>query len=180
MSKLQRIDRLDGSPVVGRYYLVPVVTIRWNGHLDAWPVIGPAHNDVEFFQFPQEHYHIDGRFLSARQWRVADDTWRTAVDNIQSAPLHAANGKVLPKPTLNKRRCRLSDLGYVHGDKSQIKEIRTHFAGQQCERGKGGWICPHRKASLGSIAAIDGVITCPLHGLRIDAATGVTLAAESA
>lgn len=35
---------------------------------------------------------------------------------------------------------------------------------------------PHRKFSLGSIEPINGVITCPLHGMQIDAATGRALA----
>lgn len=175
MSTLQRVDRTDQPLVVGRYYLVPVVTMTWHGHLSSWPVIGPPHTDVEFFNFTKEHYHIDGRFLSVPQWKIAEESYRTAENNIQSAPLHPARGKDLPKPTIEKRRCNRPDLAYVHGHQEPIQQIRTHFAGTQCERGKGGWICPHRKASLGSVAAVDGVITCPLHGLQIDAASGLVL-----
>jgi Rieske 2Fe-2S protein len=60
-------------------------------------------------------------------------------------------------------------------DTSPVHTLRKLFAGHQCAAGKGGWICPHRKASLGSIQPVDGIITCPLHGLRIDAATGKML-----
>lgn len=53
--------------------------------------------------------------------------------------------------------------------------IQRHYAGAKCAKGKGGWVCPHQKASLGSIMPIDGVITCPLHGLKIDAETGIVI-----
>ncbi|MBX9847503.1 MAG: Rieske 2Fe-2S domain-containing protein [Xanthobacteraceae bacterium] len=56
-----------------------------------------------------------------------------------------------------------------------LSAASAHFAGTQCARGKGGFICQHRNAVLGSIEPRDGVITCPLHGLRIGAQTGVVL-----
>lgn len=175
---IERVDRLTAPPIVGDYYLVPVVTAKWNHHLAGWPVIGPLHTDTEFFAFKQDHYHIDARFLSRRLRQVADETiwYYSAAAHIQAAPLHAySDAPPLPKPVMARRRCVSTGPSYEHGEKKPILELRAHFAGTQCERGKGGWICPHRKASLGSIAAIDGVITCPLHGLRFDAATGVAL-----
>jgi hypothetical protein len=33
-------------------------------------------------------------------------------------------------------------------------------------------ICPHRGASLCGVPAVEGVVTCPLHGLRFDAKSG--------
>jgi hypothetical protein len=174
--RLQRADRLAAPPAVGQYYLVPVVTAKWHNQLMAWPVIGPAHTDAEFFNFKDEHYHIDGRFLTKRQREIANVPWRTMAGELQSAPLHAYRGESpLPKPVLTKRRCSVSYLPYEHGDKKPIMDIRAHFAGAQCDKGKGGWICPHRKASLGSVLAVDGIVVCPLHGLKIDAATGIVL-----
>jgi nitrite reductase/ring-hydroxylating ferredoxin subunit len=48
-------------------------------------------------------------------------------------------------------------------------------AAMRCRRGKAGWICPHKGIALGSVPAVDGVITCPGHGLRICAASGEVL-----
>jgi hypothetical protein len=173
---IERIDRLTAPPKVGRFYLVPTVYAIWHDLRSDWPVIGPLHTDVEFFDFKHDHYHLDWRFLSARQ-RSQASTWRESpAADVQAAPLHAYIGEPeLPKPVWTKRRCNRLDAPYEHGDKKPIKDLREHFSGVQCERGKAGWICPHRKASLGSVAIVDGVITCPLHGLRIDAATGLTL-----
>lgn len=174
---MERVDRLTAPPVVGSYYLVPVIMAKWNHHLAAWPVMGSLHSDAEFFEFKEVHYHIDGRFLSRRLRKEAEETsYYSGPAALQAIPLHAYRGESpLPKPVLARRRCVSAGLPYEHGGKKPIEDLRAHFAGAQCERGKGGWICPHRKASLGSVEVIDGVITCPLHGLRFDAATGVAL-----
>lgn len=169
---MMRADRVTVPLEVGRYYLVPVVRAKWHYIESDWPVMGPLHADVEFFNFQAEHYHVDGRFFTKEQIEIAESDWRPLAADVQAVPLHAYPGDpALPKPALAKRRCRFPQLPYEHGDKKPIQDLRKHYAGAQCPRGKSGWICPHRKVSLGSVASIDGVITCPLHGLRFDAAT---------
>lgn len=172
-----RADRLTSEPIVGRYYFVPVVIAKWHSLIESWPVMGPPHTDIEFFNFAHEHYHIDGRFLTKRQIKVVEECapWREPIAELQAAPLHDGFLGKLPKATLTKRRCISVHLPYAHGEKKPIQDLRKHYAGAQCEHGKGGWICPHRKASLGSVQIIDGIITCPLHGLQFDAVTGVAL-----
>lgn len=175
---LQRADRVTEPLVEGRYYLVPVITAKWHYVMSSWPVVGPPHTDLEFFDFKPEHYHVDGRFFTAPQIKIAEDSYRSRslAAEVQAIPLHAYPGEPpLSKPVLKKRRCNFPFLPYEHGAEKPIKDLRTHYAGTQCERGKGGWICPHRKASLGSVTPIDGVVTCPLHGLRINAETGFVL-----
>lgn len=68
-----------------------------------------------------------------------------------------------------------SHIPYPHSGRPAVMAIQRHYAGAKCAKGKGGWVCPHQKASLGSIMPIDGVITCPLHGLKIDAETGIVI-----
>ena len=53
-----------------------------------------------------------------------------------------------------------------------VTQLNESFAGQQCRKGKRGFVCPHKLFPLGSVQVVDGVITCPLHGLRIDAQSG--------
>lgn len=177
MSSLQRVDRLNVPPAVGAFYLVPIVAAKWHGILSDWPVLGPLHKDIEFFDFKQEHYHIDGRFLTKRQRSLAEEyaPWRTLAGEVQAAPLHSFDLNPLPKPTLRRRKCWTNYLPYEHNDKKPIQDVRAAFAGRQCEHGKGGWICPHRKVSLGSVLVVDGIIVCPLHGLKIDAETGIAM-----
>ncbi len=79
---------------------------------------------------------------------------------------------------MKRRKCVRSYLEFIiewRRDTRPMAALIAKFAGQECAAGKGGWICPHRKASLGSIQPVDGIITCPLHGLRIDAASGKVL-----
>jgi Rieske [2Fe-2S] domain len=168
---MERVDRLTTAVVQGRFYLVPTVWGEWNGRLANWPVIGPLHEDREFFNFTVEHYHIDPRFV-----RLSPENRELTF----ARPLHAhPRGEpnvTLPAPIFHRKKCLHSWILYPYYGRVPIDQIQRHFAGTQCLSGKGGWICPHRKASLGSIVPVDGVITCPLHGIKIDAATGKVLA----
>ena len=82
---------------------------------------------------------------------------------------------VVGRSTLRRMRCSLSHAEWGHPDAETVQKMNEAFSGQQCRTGKRGFVCPHKQFPLGSIKAIDGVVTCPLHGLRIDAATGKCL-----
>lgn len=160
---LERVDRLTSPPVIGQFYLVPTIRYEWFNKVRPWPVMGAIHNDADRFPLPDEHYHLDPRFIPA--WGLYRRPFATPL--IQ----HYERG---PMPSIEFRavRCRRAMPVYPHHDQKIIIGIQRDYAEQQCASGKGGWICPHRKFSLGSIEPIDGVITCPLHGMKIDAATG--------
>lgn len=168
-----RVDRVTAPLVPGRYYLVPTVFTTWHGKPRKWPVIGPEHVDIDFFDFSLPHYHLDARFLREGHRGIHE----TLV-----YPVHGQrdnNWKVgeLPKPVWRRLKCQRATNGF-NPHHQEITKMRQHFAGQQCASGRGGWICPHRKASLGSVLPDEnGVITCPLHALRINAATGIVLPA---
>lgn len=184
--KIERADRQTAPLVEGRFYLVSTVRGSWFGKIADWPVIGPLHEDREIFNFPWVHYHVDGRFLPRRpEWKVVETF---------SRPLHVGStNSSLPRPVLRPRKCIRAHVPYcisgagTYRDTRPIEALRERYAGHQCKHGKGGWICPHRNAPLGSIAPapdtirdaagprIGLVITCPLHGLRIEAETGIVL-----
>ena len=176
-SSFERVDRLTAPPVVGRFYLVRTVRGLFLGFEDDWPVIGPKHDDVEFFKFTYPHYHVDHRFIRCSDARAIER---------QAYPLHGRPdlGRPLGAPRWSRRKCVRTWFGSIipttrYVDTRPLYELRAAFMGKQCARdAAGGFICPHRNAPLGSIEPRAGVITCPLHGLRIDAATGVVLAAE--
>lgn len=194
---LQRADRLKEPPIVGRWYLVPA--ILWNRNppwgtsglpeseilhsiqktkgAKWWPVWGIKHNDAEHFQFHALHYHVDPRFLTKRHiGEVRGGVYGTALKALQASPLnHTGLQSGPPKPQLRRMRCSMAHAEWGHPDAKPVTELNATFAGTQCGRGKRGLVCPHRHFPLGSIEAIDGVVTCPLHGMRIDAATGKCL-----
>lgn len=188
---VERADRLKAPPVLGKFYLVPAV--RWSFNttfgigdpaktleqLEAlpcakwWPVWGRKHNDIEFFNFPHEHYHIDPRFLTKRQWKEFDWGSHPPLAALQGKPLnHRDLPDGPPRAVLKRMKCTSLDVTWQHGEAKAVIQIQKKFAGHRCRDSKIGLICPHQRFPLGSIEPVDGVITCPLHGLRINAATG--------
>jgi hypothetical protein len=185
---LQRADLLTEPPIVGRMYLVPAIPWAWNASALVsdphrsdmwWPVIGPKHTDLEFFNFRNPHYHVDPRFLSKRHWRrLWDRPDGGKLLDVLGRPLSWSSLPDGPRePELRQMRCTRDVIEYpVRAATSQgVCELNNKYAGHQCVKGKRGWVCPHRKVSLGSVKPIDGVVTCFLHGLRIDVETGVCL-----
>lgn len=163
--KLQRVDRLKEPPVIGQAYLVPTVFGQWHHLIRDWPVIGLKHDDIEHLNFRIVHYHLDTRFL-----RVSKDLLRGA----QYQPLHSRSHQELGPIKFAQRTC-LREPNSFTGPPDFVLKFHSAFADRQCGKGKRGFVCPHKHFPLGSIEAIDGVVTCPLHGLRIDAATGKCL-----
>ncbi len=169
-----------------------------------WPVFLPKHDDREHLNFPWPHYHVDPRFLRSRDWQRAisagrhresvtrsDDhayghaqrvplmmlrdglRWRDPADPAAGAGEERPHGPVIWR----RMRCARVEIPYQFGDYPAIRTIRAHYAGRTCKHARGGLICPHKRFPLGSLVPdADGVVTCPLHGLRVDVATGKVVA----
>ena len=172
-----RIDQIDEPPIQGRDYRVPCVHGRWCDRTGWWPVLLPLHTDTDHFAFPHRHYHVDLRFIthrripkkakqdpaSALRWPLTD----MLQPNHTSMPLSEVEWR--------RRRCqRIKTL--EHGEPwlrriPMISTFRQKMAGRACTIRNGRPLCPHRAADLSTVPAVDGVVTCPLHGLRIDTAT---------
>lgn len=194
--RLQRVTDLSAQPVVGSYYLVPTVTYEYDGKILAWPVYPSHHEDDEHLNFPWPHYHFDPRFLTHRMMSgFREDGWtsRTEAEKVSARVLQrnkmgmwsgvrpsveqAAADTVQHPPIVWRRmQCKREAPVYPYGHAKPIQAVQAAFAGQQCRKNAAGWVCPHKNYPLGSHATdADGVITCPLHGLRIRAADGVVL-----
>jgi hypothetical protein len=187
MSKLQKITDLREPPVVGRYYLVPCVRYYWHGMVESWPVIGPPHHDAEIGFMPI-HYHIDARFLTRKQQRLAfeERTYSRGHKNFSirqynASPLSEIDqtnewnvkryGPIPRKPTLEKRICTNLKLHwplpFKPGENEPMWLWFTDLAGA-IERPDGRLLCPHKKVDLSQFEPdADGIVTCPLHGLRV-------------
>lgn len=172
------LSELREPPVVGRFYMVPVVRGHVAGRLSDWPVLGPRHNDQDTFpHFPWDHYHLDGRFLSPRQANILLDTSWTGSDLAKQVglwvmPHDPASKRVLPRgrPPVLRRKCQRDALEYAHGDKNPIISLRERFGAVVEPRllADGRRLCPHRKVDLSSFPPdADGIVVCPLHGLRV-------------
>ncbi len=185
---IQRITELSEPPIIGRYYLVPTVLHPWHWRSKPypWPVFLPRHNDAQFLNFPDQHFHIDPRFVTDLDYGRAGE-WRweeTSIGTFQRAPLARERGALAragepPEPIWRRRICRRTDEGYAHSDYPTVRKLHTHYASQTAPRNRHGWVCPHQNYPTGSLTVTDGVITCPLHGLRIRASDGLCLPAST-
>jgi hypothetical protein len=190
---IPRSDRLKEPPIVGKWYMVPAILWNrsyWGGYEDVlhglqttlgakwWPVWGIKHTDVKHFNFPTLHYHIDPRFLGKRHWaELRSESWHeSALEKVQSSPInHTELPGGPPKPILRRMRCTMDHSEWQWAEQKTVASLNAEFAGKQCGSGKRGFVCPHKHFPLGSVKAVDGVVTCPLHGMRIDAETGKCL-----
>lgn len=169
---MQKVDEIVGTLTEGEFYLVPTITGSLGGHkkVEEYPIIGPRHYDVEFFNIHSPHYHLDLRFINNRYWR----------DQLHCEVVVAVGRRAsgeLPTPQYKKLICihRHIEINTVTNASAPggHDQLRKHFAGTQCGGSREtGWICPHKRMFLGSQPASYGIITCPGHGLKINADTG--------
>jgi hypothetical protein len=181
---VQLLSELREPPVVGRFYVVPVIEgFPWGNKVADWPVLGPMHEDAEFFKFPRLHYHIDIRFIGMRlfRWAVRQLPRTRASGDLEydlaltasAMPLNRTD-KELPsgRPTLQRRRCIRSSYTSPMGDQlpDAVLAMQKRYgvpAPAICKR-DGRKLCPHRKVDLSQFPADEnGIVVCPIHGLPV-------------
>ncbi|MEG4286278.1 Rieske 2Fe-2S domain-containing protein [Microcoleus sp. A006_D1] len=168
---MERVIDLNKPPIVNRKYLVRCIeTIGFKYEKTYMlPVIGDFHTDQEIIGFPDEHIHIDWRFLSRSDWSdfsnngLGADLVYSAVISRQYVvgetekvlrcnrdfppfPLQIPEHHIEWFPHLEKFYCTSSSMPDV--DASQER-------------------CPHRGTKLSSVACNKhGIKVCPAHGLQ--------------
>lgn len=173
-ARVPLLSELREPPVVGRYYMVPVIDFPYYNRVDAWPTIGPLHHDRgDLIGFHPLHFHVDVRFLTGRQAQhLRRRGYYESVEMVvTNTPLNRTDLEVPRKPRLERRRCRVSSWQWTPpGPAPWIPKFDARY-GKIAEpiRIKGDrLLCPHRKADLSSFPPdADGIVTCPLHGLRV-------------
>jgi hypothetical protein len=179
---LQKIDELKSQPIVGNYYLVPCiikeerdVNFDWVISKESelvlekeiilyiYPIINHRHSDKENGQ-DYEHYHVDYRFIELQI--INNKIIPTRKNRNHTFAPHLryniyADNKDF-KIEYHKLRClRLNNYGIGGPTKnSKLKHKCIH-------KGK----CPHRGYDLSQEPTVNGVITCPLHGLQFNSET---------
>lgn len=181
---IPRLADLREPPVPGKYYLVPTVWYSWFDEWRHWPVNGPLHHDRSL-NFPWLHYHIDGRFLPKRyEHRLEPSKWYShRHSTVNGSPIAEPSdqrrleefGPIPRQPTLRKMLCRRAAYGWIAtpGDlvTTRLKEVYGADPLDAIRRPDGRALCPHRKVDLSQFPADDhGIVTCPLHGLKVRAA----------
>lgn len=170
------------APEIGRMYLVPCVYGIWGTLRDWWPVLGPWHEDREIIGFPKPHYHLDPRFvreltphrtrtltpiMTVREFSMPMQEWEATTH--KGVPV-IGTGQKLGDPVLRRRRLRRHMPEYPRAVAPWLTRLECAYRNHRL---KAGLVCPHRGAPLRGLPVdSSGCVTCPLHGLRWNVATG--------
>lgn len=187
---------MTGGMRVGTFHEVPCVRTIWPGqdalyqNIEWIPVLGPPHEDSGVINFPRRHWHVDRRFLTERKLRETtqegaklDEAFRMPVSKVwpEHPGLPATGTRVCLLPArgipgesyLRVMRRRMSQPypGYPGPDLIPwLAALHEEF--MEARLGE-NLVCPHRGAPLAGMELDQEVcVTCPMHGLRWNAATG--------
>lgn len=160
---MERVEDIKEPLIKGKIYSVPCLVRYEDGKTYINPIINHPHNDKENGQ-DEAHYHIDYRFVKHEN----DSDFPTVVNNhsyhyfVESTrPRKLVNGSLryFELPMINEDFTGITPVKNI--SKSKLKHKCIH-------KNK----CPHRGFDLSQVKDIDGVITCPLHGLKFNSKNG--------
>lgn len=157
---MQRIEDVEGLPVVGKFYLVPCVRIN----ASVWPILGEFHNDKEI-GIEYDHWHYDHRFTSSYQFDR--DPYPYAMIRIKMRKEHD-----LVETLARKCRRQMPDFPSrlrINGGKTHVAiTLERNFKDVKMKC----LTCPHRGFSLKGVPNKNGIIVCPGHGLAWEVESG--------
>jgi hypothetical protein len=188
------IEKLKSEPIVGNYYLVPCVlgkafALMFHPHTKRhwWPVLRPPHEDSKYI----ERYKTYWKETEDGEWGQFDEIYYEA-DSSTQHHIHV-DPRFAPSSFYTKwERTNNSWHNFIYFEKKTVKwrkmkclrempvqRLFTGFGQKFVDDYKDGKMkcgrCPHKGALLDSIPVVDGVITCPLHGLKFDCQTSECL-----
>ena len=184
---------LPDEPVVGAFYRRLCVRAHWLTNRIHWlPVLGPVHSDREHIGADFQHVHVDYRFLNMEIREFLDRLLCGAPDDlfhnrIYSTPISYVSPRGCEEPvaldendqreidpaswtSIRPRKYQGPYSPYPYENVPWLHDLSEAYAERTLINGH---ICPHRGADLtGIVPDDDGIVTCPLHGLRWYASTG--------
>lgn len=122
------------------------------------PVINTPHSDKENGQ-NEIHYHADNRFIDRAKIAPKRNKKVEKVFSTNQRPIKTKEEiKYIPLKVITELHYGNTPVELI--SKSKLKHKCIH-------KGK----CPHRGADLSQVKPIDGILTCPLHGLKFNERT---------
>ena len=152
---------------MGKVYKVPCVLRQGLAYKCAtWvPVLGGLHEDVQFLEFPHQHYHYDIRFMSARQ--LSELRLKPVLQNIIVEDI------IIDGPELKPRKCYRVMPTWPYGTahfQDKLQAMEDFYCEQRVDLNNP--ICPHQGLPLVAEPDADGVVVCSGHGLSWSLRTG--------
>ncbi len=155
------------NPQIGDFFMVRTVRFKRRNRTYLWPVVDHIHTDEGYGQ-PAPHYHIDWRFMS--QFLVWEH--RNNVDLIMWPEIEKEYfspimedeviGQLRMKWKYRRDHCFPETRGF-----RLLKELMVERNAKMKN-----FKCAHHGTNLVSCKPVDGIITCPQHGLKWNAKTG--------
>lgn len=185
--RIQKIEDITGLPEIGKSYLVRCLLLPYGAfhEYQTWaPVIGPVHEDADFFAVKDPHYHFDWRFWTKKLSRQLGEIDSSRVAYVEDRDMRL---KLAYYSEYRRMRCirqmptewpALSDELKRERSKAVVRivmrKLNAAYAGctLNCMR------CPHKGIKLDSMPVVDGVVTCPGHGLRWNVTSGALVIPE--
>lgn len=186
-------DIIEAPPSarIGQVYPVTVVKAAsdWTRCLPDGclvPIYGHLHEDKQIIKFPEDHYHIDWRFMAKGPFeRLLNERVRFMEPDVPESYLHGIPiskkhiigiPKVRRMTMLRRMPHHPSEGGkHIHqrrGHPSWLIELENVFEDTTAKRCGRCRVCPHRGVKLGSIRDAKGNLVCPSHGLTWSPQTG--------
>lgn len=177
MKNTPRIEDVSEA-VVGRFYNVPAILSTsegwfWRGNMV--PIIGPLHEDAEHINFPEDHWHVDWRFIGGYLWRESQKVVE------QHLAYHdyigAGDDAILKRPIVKRstvgeiQRVRMKYRRSTPMWSNSLPWTRALENAYVHTNARCGF-CPHRGMPLVGAPIENGARVCPGHGLAWDVKTG--------
>lgn len=174
---MEKVENIKRPLKVGEKFLVPCLVkrvtiddqvnwldiedVRPKSKIHIIPVFNNPHNDIESGQ-KEIHYHIDYRFVKHFNNGVFPTIKNTHTLHIYGEEIRPTkefgNLEYHVLPVINEEFKGITSPGMI--SKTKIKNC--------IHKNK----CPHKGYDLSQVPPVNGVITCPLHGLKFDLKTG--------
>ncbi len=169
----QKVDEIKRPLRVGEKFLVPCIVRKEYEDLNRkyveyiTPVINHPHNDKENGQ-NEIHYHADFRFIN-HNFKLTRKGKKVGI-SFRSHSRHIFADNLRPELNIDGELVYIllpviSEHFLYNTESEQISNSKLKH---NCiYKGK----CPHRGYELSQVNAVNGVIQCPLHGLKFDEKT---------
>ena len=192
---MKQIPDTSNGCTIGKRYRVPCVRAGenrypWWSEPSEWiPVLLPKHTDQEIIGVPQQHWHIDYRFLGRRTFArlmrheiegLVDAESRQrlrhhrAAQIVMETDLRGVPLLSITEPEMRIRTC-------WRGPLQAWPTVAWHAPLEEAMQGKSvvNHKCPHRGIDLRDCPVVQGKRLCPGHGLVFRESGEVVSGAEA-
>lgn len=169
-----KIEDLDRPAELGEWFSVPCIVTHNTTYSSEFtpyifPLIDNLHDDKKSGQL-KKHYHIDSRFILYNIGMPNDfSIVRTIIEDYDGCEYIAHNSiRFFPdKDTkIVYKKLQVLNLQEEYATPTRLIADKKY----KCIKNDK---CPHKGYDLRNVLPVNGVVRCPLHGLKFDKQTGM-------